>query len=205
MLGLDQYSEEEGEIDEVAISGESGLVVGEDTMTDTESMPIDPVIVAPNTGSSSEEFPAPPDDKVSEEIVQRILQLKQKQQEGIQLANELKKQKDYKNPDFLRKMVAHFQIEEYGSCLSKDVFDPSLFDERNYINNLQKEWKIEEAKRLKARQLKKGQVEFNKAATLKTPSKPPGLDTQEIIQKAKAQAEAGVKKMLRQEQQQIRK
>eukprot|EP01023_Acetabularia_acetabulum_P060254 TRINITY_DN7241_c0_g1_i1.p2 TRINITY_DN7241_c0_g1~~TRINITY_DN7241_c0_g1_i1.p2 ORF type:complete len:205 (-),score=35.21 TRINITY_DN7241_c0_g1_i1:644-1258(-) len=204
MLGLDQYSDEEPEVGEIVNSGESGLVVDDQSPVDTEAISTDRDL--PNQQSSPiiEDYALPSEDQVTAEIVQRIQQLKEKQQEGIQLTQELKKQKDYKNPDFLRKMVQHFQIEQYGSCLSKEVFDPGSFDESNYITNLQKQWKAEEAKRQRARQQQKSKLEFTKGTTLKPPSKPPGLDTQEIIQQAKAQAEAGVKRMLRQDQQGIK-
>eukprot|EP01024_Parvocaulis_polyphysoides_P014425 TRINITY_DN15969_c0_g1_i1.p2 TRINITY_DN15969_c0_g1~~TRINITY_DN15969_c0_g1_i1.p2 ORF type:complete len:105 (-),score=13.07 TRINITY_DN15969_c0_g1_i1:533-847(-) len=97
-------------------------------------------------------------------------------------------------------MVTHFQIEQYGTCLSKDVFDPMNFDEANHIRSLRKQWKAEEEKRQKNRQ-SKNKIDFKSSSVLKPTSRMAGIDAQDIIQKAKVQAEAGVKKILRQQQQ----
>lgn len=51
----------------------------------------------------------------------RLLSAKQRQ--GATLAEIMTKHQGARNPDFLRKMVEHFDIQEYGSHFTKDKFD----------------------------------------------------------------------------------
>ena len=36
--------------------------------------------------------------------------------QGRDLIDDIRKRKSFRNPDFLQKMVEHFDIEQYGSC-----------------------------------------------------------------------------------------
>lgn len=51
---------------------------------------------------------------------------------------EVRNRKDYRNPDFLRHAVRYQDIDEIGSCFSKDVFDPHGYDESDYFDAIGK-------------------------------------------------------------------
>lgn len=46
----------------------------------------------------------------------------------------VRNRKDYRNPDFLRHAVRFQDIDEIGSCFSKDVFDPHGYDESDFFD-----------------------------------------------------------------------
>ena len=45
---------------------------------------------------------------------------------------EVRKKKEYRNPDFLLHAVTYQDIDEIGSCFIKDVFDPHGYDKSDY-------------------------------------------------------------------------
>ena len=45
---------------------------------------------------------------------------------------EVRNRKDYRNPDFLLHAVRYQDIDQIGSCFSKDVFDPHGYDQSDY-------------------------------------------------------------------------
>ena len=55
---------------------------------------------------------------------------------GVTLAGALAKHRGSRNPDFLRKMVEHFEIQEYGSCFSKECFDLEALSKEDFYDRL---------------------------------------------------------------------
>ncbi|CAK7350402.1 unnamed protein product [Dovyalis caffra] len=49
---------------------------------------------------------------------------------------EVRNRKDYRNPDFLLHAVRYQDIDQIGSCFSKDVFDPHGYDQSDYYLDL---------------------------------------------------------------------
>ncbi|KAF3971215.1 hypothetical protein CMV_005176 [Castanea mollissima] len=47
---------------------------------------------------------------------------------GKSFKTELRHRKDYGNPDFLVHTMTYQDIDQIGSCFSKDVFDPHRYD-----------------------------------------------------------------------------
>jgi HCNGP-like protein len=47
---------------------------------------------------------------------------------------EVRNRKDYKNPDFLQHAVRYQDIDQIGTCFSKEVFDPHGFDKSDYYD-----------------------------------------------------------------------
>ena len=75
----------------------------------------------------------PPDLKavsVVQATVQRLIEVRQTSNRNI--TNELRQVRDYKNPDFLQKMVKHFGVRDKGSCFPKDVFDPEALPKEDF-------------------------------------------------------------------------
>lgn len=49
---------------------------------------------------------------------------------------EVRNKKDYRNPDFLLHAVRYQDIDQIGSCFSKDVFDPHGYDKSDYYDEI---------------------------------------------------------------------
>ena len=59
---------------------------------------------------------------------------------GKLLTAELRRIRDYKNPDFLEKMVAFHRIRDAGSNFPPDVFDPAGFPKEDYYDECALPW-----------------------------------------------------------------
>jgi hypothetical protein len=76
----------------------------------------------------------------------RITKYLELKAQGRSINAELRKSKGYRNPDFLRKIVEHFNIDEKRSHFAKDVFDPTAFPPEDYYDKMSacphtgKEW-----------------------------------------------------------------
>ena len=53
---------------------------------------------------------------------------------GNTISSTLKALRGYKNPDFLQHCVKHDNIDQYGSCFPKDVFDPAGLPAEDYYD-----------------------------------------------------------------------
>lgn len=49
---------------------------------------------------------------------------------------EVRNRKDYRNPDFLLHAVRYQDIDQIGSCFSKDVFDPHGYDASDFYDEI---------------------------------------------------------------------
>lgn len=49
---------------------------------------------------------------------------------------EVRNRKDYRNPDFLLHAVRYQDIDQIGSCFSKDVFDPHGYDPSDFYDEI---------------------------------------------------------------------
>ena len=65
--------------------------------------------------------------------LQKFLELKRA---GKSFNEEVRKKKDYRNPDFLLHAVRYQDIDQIGSCFSKDVFNPHGFDKSDYYDEI---------------------------------------------------------------------
>ncbi|KAL6208178.1 hypothetical protein ACLB2K_019129 [Fragaria x ananassa] len=66
--------------------------------------------------------------------IQKFLELKRA---GKSFNEEVRKKKDYRNPDFLLHAVRYQDIDQIGSCFNKDVFDPHGFDKSDYYDEIE--------------------------------------------------------------------
>ncbi|PPS05325.1 hypothetical protein GOBAR_AA15326 [Gossypium barbadense] len=72
---------------------------------------------------------------------------------------EVRNRKDYRNPDFLLHAVRYQDIDQIGSCFSKDVFDPHGYDKSDFYDEIEADMKCERER--KEQESKKNQkVEF---------------------------------------------
>ena len=83
---------------------------------------------------------------------------------GRNLKEELRKMRDYRNPEFFKKMVEYLEIEPYASAFSPEVFDPEGIREEDRLEELRRQWKEEEERRRMVRN-ESGRVEFVKSSS----------------------------------------
>ncbi|CAK9152626.1 unnamed protein product [Ilex paraguariensis] len=102
----------------------------------------------------------PPKDKCSDELQKRIVKfLTVKNNHGRSFNAEVRKKKEYRNPDFLLHAVTYQDIDEIGSCFSKDVFDPRGYDKSDYYKEIEADMSREMERKEQERK-KNPKVEF---------------------------------------------
>ncbi|OWM75305.1 SAP30-binding protein isoform X2 [Punica granatum] len=104
-------------------------------------------------------IPPPPTTKCSEELQERVRKFIAYKRAGKSFNSEVRNRKDYRNPDFLLHAVRYQDIDQTGSCFSKDVFDPHGYDPSDYYDEIEIDMK-REAERKELEKKKSQQVEF---------------------------------------------
>ncbi|XP_074308033.1 uncharacterized protein LOC141642932 isoform X2 [Silene latifolia] len=124
-------------------------------VSDEDSKDIDPL---------DKFLPPPPQEKCSDELQEKINKFLAYKRQGKSFNVEVRNRKDYRNPDFLRHAVRYQDIDEIGSCFSKDVFDPHGYDESDFYDAI--EAAINRERERKEQERKKSQkVEFVSGTT----------------------------------------
>ncbi|KAK7306519.1 hypothetical protein VNO77_44466 [Canavalia gladiata] len=109
-------------------------------------------------------LPAPPKAKCSEELQRKINKFLEYKKAGKSFNKEVRNRKDYRNPDFLLHAVRYQDIDQIGSCFSKDVFDPHGYDPSDFYDEIEADMRRESER--KEQEKKKAQkVEFISGAT----------------------------------------
>lgn len=88
-------------------------------------------------------LPPPPKAKCSEELQEKINKFLAYKRAGKSFNAEVRNKKDYRNPDFLVHAVRYQDIDQIGSCFSKDVFDPHGYDKSDYYDEIEADMKRE--------------------------------------------------------------
>ncbi|KAL9452359.1 hypothetical protein AB3S75_008195 [Citrus x aurantiifolia] len=152
VLGYDQASEqlEKSEPDATAWSMmESETVIAEESI-EVKEEEVDPL---------DKFLPPPPKVKCSEELQRKIDKFLGLKRIGKSFNAEVRNRKDYRNPDFLLHAVRYQDIDQIGSCFSKDVFDPHGYDKSDYYDEIEADMRRERER--KDQENKKNQkVEF---------------------------------------------
>ncbi|GMI77682.1 hypothetical protein HRI_001437400 [Hibiscus trionum] len=92
-------------------------------------------------------LPPPPKAKCSEELQRKIDKFLNLKRVGKSFNAEVRNRKDYRNPDFLLHAVRYQDIDQIGSCFSKDVFDPHGYDKSDYYDEIEIDMKHERERR----------------------------------------------------------
>ncbi|XP_075476766.1 uncharacterized protein LOC142518051 isoform X2 [Primulina tabacum] len=93
-------------------------------------------------------LPPPPKKKCSEELQEKIIKfLALKKTTGRSFNAEVRNKKEYRNPDFLLHAVTYQNIDQIGSCCSKDVFDPHGYDKSDFYDEIEADIRREVEKR----------------------------------------------------------
>lgn len=84
---------------------------------------------------------------------------------GRSVMNELRKDRRWQNPKFLQKTVDFFGLQQYGTCLSPEVWDPTAIPDEDMWPALQQQ--------MEARKRRKGtEVKFQSSGQQLPPSGP---------------------------------
>lgn len=109
-------------------------------------------------------LPPPPKEKCSEELQRKINKFLEYKKVGKSFNAEVRNRKDYRNPDFLLHAVRYQDIDQIGSCFSKDVFDPHGYDKSDYYNEIEADMK-REMERKELERKKSPKMEFVSGGT----------------------------------------
>ncbi|KAK9274124.1 hypothetical protein L1049_018938 [Liquidambar formosana] len=100
-------------------------------------------------------------EKCSDELQEKINKfLSYKKRVGKSFNAEVRNKKDYRNPDFLLHAVRYQDIDQIGSCFSKDVFDPHGYDKSDYYDEIAEADMKREMERKEQEKKKSQKVDF---------------------------------------------
>ncbi|KAJ4955941.1 hypothetical protein NE237_012724 [Protea cynaroides] len=103
-------------------------------------------------------LPPPPKAKCSDQLQEKIIKYLAYKRAGKSFNAEVRNRKDYRNPDFLLHAVRYQEIDQMGSCFSKEVFDPHGYDKSDYYFELEADMRREmERKEQGGRKNQKGE------------------------------------------------
>lgn len=83
-------------------------------------------------------IPPSPEGECDPNLQAKIALFIQKHRDGLNLNEDLKRQKQFGNPEILDKIVQHFEIDELGSNYPKDIWDPHGLPKEDYYDKLGK-------------------------------------------------------------------
>ncbi|KAL4387048.1 hypothetical protein GQ457_09G003090 [Hibiscus cannabinus] len=128
-------------------------------VTESEGVEVKEAVSVDNVDPLDKFLPPPPRDKCSEELQRKIDKFLNLKRVGKSFNAEVRNRKDYRNPDFLLHAVRYQDIDQIGSCFSKDVFDPHRYDKSDYYDEIEADMKRERER--KEQESKKNQkVDF---------------------------------------------
>ncbi|KAL2346678.1 hypothetical protein Fmac_000678 [Flemingia macrophylla] len=104
-------------------------------------------------------LPPPPKAKCSDELQRKINKFLEYKKAGKSFNAEVRNKKDYRNPDFLLHAVRYQDIDQTGSCFSKDVFDPHGYDPSDFYDEIEADMR-RESERKEQEKKKTQKVEF---------------------------------------------
>ncbi|KAJ4806565.1 SAP30-binding protein [Rhynchospora pubera] len=102
---------------------------------------------------------APLTTKCSEELQQKINKFLAYKRAGRSFNAEVRNRKDYRNPDFLQHAVRYQDIDQIGTCFSKEVFNPHGYDKSDYYDEIEADMKREQERKEQERK-KSPKVDF---------------------------------------------
>ncbi|WOH06035.1 hypothetical protein DCAR_0625458 [Daucus carota subsp. sativus] len=118
-------------------------------------------------------LPPLPKSKCSDELQEKIVKfLTLKKTTGRSYNAEVRNRKEYRNPDFLLHAVTYQDIDQIGTCFSKDVFDPHGYDKSDFYDEIEADMK-REMERKEQEKKKSQKIEYisggTQGGTLPTP------------------------------------
>eukprot|EP00850_Spirogloea_muscicola_P010957 SM000066S20432 [mRNA] locus=s66:308962:311680:+ [translate_table: standard] len=104
-------------------------------------------------------LPLPPTERCSDELQAKFVRYLELRAHGTFFNETLRKSKGYRNPDFMQQAVAHYNVDQYGTCLRKDVFNPHGLDPEDFFDALALEQRKESERREQERK-QRAQIDF---------------------------------------------
>lgn len=104
-------------------------------------------------------LPPPSKAKCSDELQRKINKFLEYKKAGKSFNAEVRNRKDYRNPDFLLHAVTYQEIDDKGSCFSKDVFDPHGYDPSDYYDRIEADMRRESERKEQERK-KSQKIDF---------------------------------------------
>ncbi|GBG81274.1 hypothetical protein CBR_g31948 [Chara braunii] len=81
-------------------------------------------------------LPPPTTEKCPEHLQRKFKDFLDLKASGVDFNKSIMEKKDYRNPDFLERVVRYHNIDEKGSCYPKDKFNPHGYDPNDYYDRL---------------------------------------------------------------------
>jgi hypothetical protein len=106
---------------------------------------------------------APPGE-CDPEVQARVVRWLVLQRDGRRLTDTLRSSKDYRNPEFFKKMVEYWEIDEHGTAFTPDMFDPRALPQEDSIEELKKELAAAEQKKKAERAAGTSKIDFTKGS-----------------------------------------
>ena len=109
------------------------------------------------------ELASAPPGECDLEVQARVARWLELQRDGRRLTDTLRSSRDYRNPEFFKKMVEYWEIDEHGTALPPEVFNPGALPKEDFIEALKKEWTEEDQRKKAARAAGSAKIEFTQA------------------------------------------
>ncbi|KAK4787142.1 hypothetical protein SAY86_010975 [Trapa natans] len=141
------------------LQGQSQLDTPNQDYMESEALETKHTVVTDDADPLDKFLPPPPPTTCSIELQERIRKFIAYKRAGKSFNAEVRNRKDYRNPNFLLHAVSYQDIDQIGSCFSKDVFDPHGYDPSDYYDEIEVDMKRE------AERKRSQQVEFVSSVT----------------------------------------
>ncbi|EEB15663.1 SAP30-binding protein, putative [Pediculus humanus corporis] len=105
------------------------------------------------------ELPPEPSGKCSPHLIEKVLKLHEKIENGLDMNNMIQSRKDFRNPSIYEKLIQFCGLNELGTNYPANVYDPLKWGKESFYEELAKTQKIEMDKREKEKK-ERTKVEF---------------------------------------------
>ncbi|OMO76228.1 HCNGP-like protein [Corchorus capsularis] len=137
----------------------SQLETKDNAVGESEGIEVEESVSVDNVDLLDKFLPLPPKAKCSEDLQKKIDKFLYLKRSGKSFNAEVRNRKEYRNPDFLLHAVKVQEIDQIGSCFSKDIFDPHGYDISDYYDEIEADMRRERER--KEQESKKNQkVDF---------------------------------------------
>jgi len=151
-------------------SGKQAAVDLEDISQDNKGLEGDDVLLLE---SKKVRLPPEPSGKCPSELQDKFTKLyERKVRRGLNINDYIQSNKQFRNPSIYEKLIIRCNIDELGTNYPKHIYDPHIWDESSYYDELAKAQKTEMERREKDRK-ERTKVEFVSGTVKKTAAAPP--------------------------------
>lgn len=149
--------------------------VVEDFPLDEEDRPTSPVSFHKTLeGLNENEIVVPPEPptRCAGSVIEKMKQLKEKKDRGMDMVSLIQKRKDFRNPSIYEKLIVHCGIDEFGTNFASEFYDPHKWSSESYYESLSSAQKDLMDQRERERKEKSTKVEIVVGTAKKSSSGP---------------------------------